>query len=405
MQINLNRLMSTFNEIAGIGGTPEGGFCRLALSPEDKQGRALFSQWVIQSGGQVIYDDIGNLFATFPGQNETEIMMGSHLDTQPNGGNYDGIFGVLAALETVRTLKEHGIQPKHTITIAVWTNEEGARFSPAMLGSAVYCHLLPLSEALAQVDQHGISVGSELLDLPKNRRESNRPYPIAYIEAHIEQGPILENNHMDIGVVTGGQGIIWFDLVIDGQPAHAGTTPMPLRHDPLFAFSEFAKQAETMVMDYNPLANITIGKVHSSNRSYNTIMKRISATVDIRHFEASGLEHIKNRMHAILQNICQERGVTYELSDVWYSPPQPFYPQYIDMVRESAKELGYSHQDIISGAGHDAISLAKVCPTTMIFIPCLNGISHNPAEYASPEQLEKGTMVLLKTIIKIDQLP
>lgn len=403
MRINLDRLMATFHELAQIGPTPEGGACRLALSPEDKAGRALFIGWAEAHGGVASYDDIGNLFVAFQGQNDAEIMLGSHLDTQPNGGHYDGIFGVLSALEVVRTLKDHGHELAHTLTITAWTNEEGARFSPAMMGSSVYSGLLPLDHALAQTDRHGVSVASELSDLPSARRPSSMPYPQAYLEAHIEQGPVLEKEGMDIGVVTGGQGIMWFDLSISGQPAHAGTTPMPLRHDPLFAFTDFAQRLEQAVLAFDARANVTIGKIQSDNSSYNTIMQSVNATIDIRHPEVAGLQAIHQRIQDLLADIDAERGVAHELTEVWYNPPQAFTPDLIDAVRQAAAELGYAHQDIISGAGHDAILLAKVCPTTMIFIPCLNGISHNPVEYASPEQIDKGTMVLLKTLVQLDQ--
>ncbi len=403
MRINLDRLMATFHELAQIGPTPEGGACRLALSPEDKAGRALFIGWAEAHGGVASYDDIGNLFVTFQGQTSAEIMLGSHLDTQPNGGHYDGIFGVLSALEVVRTLKDHGHELAHTLTITAWTNEEGARFSPAMMGSSVYTGLLPLDHALEQTDRHGVSVASELSDLPSARRASSMPYPQAYLEAHIEQGPVLEKEGMDIGVVTGGQGIMWFDLSISGQPAHAGTTPMPLRHDPLFAFTDFAQRLEQAVLAFDARANVTIGKIQSDNNSYNTIMQSVNATIDIRHPEVAGLQAIHQRIQALLADIDAERGVAHKLTEVWYNPPQAFTPDLIDAVRQAATELGYAHQDIISGAGHDAILLAKVCPTTMIFIPCLDGISHNPVEYASPEQIDKGTMVLLKTLVQLDQ--
>ncbi|MBP6862216.1 MAG: Zn-dependent hydrolase [Neisseriaceae bacterium] len=402
MRINLDRLMATFHDLAQIGPTPEGGACRLALSPEDKAGRALFIGWAEAHGGVASYDAIGNLFVTFKGQNEREIMLGSHLDTQPNGGHYDGIFGVLSALEVVRTLQDHGHELAHTVTITAWTNEEGARFSPAMMGSSVYSGLLPLADALKQADRHGVTVATELADLPTARRPDNMPYPQAYLEAHIEQGPVLEKNGMDIGVVTGGQGIMWFDLCFSGQPAHAGTTPMPLRHDPLFAFTDFAQRLEQAVLAFDARANVTIGKIHSDNSSYNTIMQSLRTTIDIRHPEVAGLKAMHQRINELLAQVCAERGVAHELTEVWYNPPQAFDATCIDIVRNAAAKLGYAHQDIISGAGHDAILLAKVCPTTMIFIPCLDGISHNPVEYASPEQIDKGTMVLLETLVQLD---
>lgn len=399
MQINGTRLWDSLMQMATIGATSKGGNSRLALTEEDKLGRDLFIQWCQEAGLSIQRDLIGNLFAVRAGQDSSlpPIVMGSHLDTQPKGGKFDGIYGVLSALEVVRTLNEHDIQTPQNLEIAVWMNEEGARFSPAMQGSAVFIKELALESAYQQTDHDNISVidslnaTQQMGDLPLAR-----PFN-AYFEAHIEQGPVLEQNGSSIGIVTGGQAILWFDISIQGFPLHAGTTPMHLRKDPLMGTAEIltAIEKETQLLDKGLS---TVGEIGISTPSRNTIPDQVNFTLDIRHPDLARLDQLKDAIEGIIQRITEQRALTYQMTELWRSPAIAFDAKCIELVRNAVKHFDYNAEEIISGAGHDAIHLAKHCPTTMIFIPCEKGISHNEAESITEDHATQGANVLLHAV-------
>lgn len=406
MNINAERLWQRLMDMAKIGATEKGGNTRLALSPEDSQGRAQLIEWGKSIGLVHRYDAIGNLFLCREGRRADlpPIMMGSHLDTQPKGGRFDGIYGVLSGLEVLQSLHDAGQYTEHPIELAVWCNEEGARFTPAMLGSAVFCGKMPLEQALAIQDKQGKSVGEALVaerqvgDTPLQRPLS------AYLELHIEQGPVLEAANIPIGVVTGGQGIFWLDAVTTGKAAHAGTTPMAMRRDSMVATAKMIAQLEQKIREAFPDGLITFGELQIPNSSRNTIPARVYWTIDLRHPNASLLQQMRKLTEDVLSVIATQQGVEISVSEHWYSPPTPFDVRLVQCVREAAEKANLANQPIISGAGHDAIHLATYCPTTMIFIPCEGGLSHNEAENITPDHAAQGCEVLYYTLLNADQI-
>jgi beta-ureidopropionase / N-carbamoyl-L-amino-acid hydrolase len=395
------RLWDSLMAMAEVGPTARGGNSRLALSEEDRQGRELFSGWCEAAGMTLSVDRIGNLFARRPGRTDVApVVMGSHLDTQPKGGRFDGIYGVLAGLEVVRTLNDRGIQTDKPLEIAVWTNEEGARFTPAMLGSAVFTGNLDLDKALATCDRDGVSVADSL---DRTGYAGEKPLGRAfdaYFEAHIEQGPILEDEGLPIGVVTGGQAICWLDIHVNGVAAHAGTTPMPKRKDALFGIGEMLGELESLADDFAPKGLVTVGQLDIARSSRNTIAADVRFTLDLRHHEDTALADMERTARERLARIAEARGLTIDIQRHWLSPATPFDPACVNAVREAVEGLGYPYRDIVSGAGHDAIHLARHCPTAMIFIPCAGGLSHNEAESATPEDVRMGADVLLNAVLQ-----
>ena len=400
LNCNGERLWNSLMEMSTIGATDQGGNCRLALSAEDQAGRELFMGWCKEAGMSLAFDAIGNLFARLPGLDDhlAPVVMGSHLDTQPKGGRFDGIYGVLSGLEVVRCLNEQGVQNRRPIEIAVWTNEEGARFTPAMFGSAVFTGSLALQTALDACDVDGISV-AQCLDATRHVGELalQRPFD-SYFEAHIEQGPILEDNGLPVGVVTGGQAICWLDVTVRGMSAHAGTTPMALRKDALFGVAQMAAQLEALCADFAPQGLVTIGQLNIAKSSRNTIAGSVTFTVDLRHHQDSQIAVMEQRVRDHFQGIADQRGLTLAIERHWLSPATPFDRECVAAVRRAVEALGYPHQDIVSGAGHDAILLARHCPTTMVFIPCVGGLSHNEAEDVLPADARMGCDVLLNAV-------
>ncbi|AMS20871.1 Zn-dependent hydrolase [Pseudomonas synxantha] len=402
LKINGERLWASLMAMAEIGATERGGSCRLALSAEDKAGRELFSHWCKAAGLTLSVDAIGNLFARRAGtDNDADpVMIGSHLDTQPEGGRFDGVYGVLAGLEVIRSLDDHGIQTRKPLEIAVWTNEEGARFTPAMLGSAVFTGALALDKALATTDGDGVSVDEALRATGYNGERALGGAVDAYFEAHIEQGPILEDNAKTIGVVTGGQAIRWLDVRVEGMAAHAGTTPMALRKDALYGAAKMIQALENLAADFAPQGLTTVGELSIAKSSRNTIPGVLDFTVDLRHHRDTDIDAMEQQVRARLQAIADNRGLSVTITPHWISPATPFDAQCVACVQASVDALGYSQQTIISGAGHDAIHLARYCPTAMIFIPCVGGLSHNEAEDVLPEDVRQGTDVLLNAVLK-----
>lgn len=401
LKINGQRLWASLMAMAEIGATARGGSCRLALSDEDRAGRELFAHWCTEAGMTLSVDPIGNLFARRPGSDPdaAPVMMGSHLDTQPEGGRFDGVYGVLAGLEVVRTLNDLGVRTRKPLELAVWTNEEGARFTPAMFGSAVFTGVMSLDAALAVRDADGISVAEAL---QRTGYAGNRPLGgavDAYFEAHIEQGPILEDNAKSIGVVSGGQAICWLDVQVGGMAAHAGTTPMPLRKDALYGAAQMILAVEQLAADFAPQGLTTVGELSVAKSSRNTIPGRLTFTVDLRHHHDQQIAAMEQQVEERLERIARQRGLKVSIDRHWVSPATPFDAECVAAVQQAVDGLGYPQQSIVSGAGHDAILLARYCPTAMVFIPCVGGLSHNEAEDVLPEDVRQGADVLLNAVL------
>lgn len=406
-RINSERLWSDLMETARFGATPGGGLCRLALSEEDIAMRHWFVEACNNAGMSVECDAIGTMFARLPGSDSSlpPIAIGSHLDTQPTGGRFDGIYGVLAGLEVIRTLRDAGIDNRHAIEVVNWTNEEGARFAPAMIASGVFAGAIDFDDALCQKDRDGITLGDALQasgfkgDLPVGGR------PMAcHFELHIEQGPVLEATGRAIGIVTGVQGMRWFDLEVVGQSCHAGTTPMTMRRDALQAATMLARAVDEIGRSDSDSSLSTIGIFECFPGSRNTVPQRVQMSVDLRHPLTAGLDRMEQDLNAAARKIQIETGTTIKIKPIWSSPPVRFDPTVIGSIRRSVEMLGYSHQDIVSGAGHDSVYLSRVVPTAMIFVPCKDGISHNEAEFITPEQMEHGANVLLHAVIEFDRM-
>ena len=400
ISINGERLWQSLMDLAKIGATPKGGVARIALTELDRQGRDQFVAWCKEAGMTVTVDAIGNIFGRRAGADESlpPVMSGSHIDTQPSGGKFDGCYGVLAALEVCRTLNDHGISTRAPIEVAVWTNEEGSRFTPVMVGSGVFAGRYTVAHAREQKDFDGISFGDALDAIGYNGSAKPGKPVGAYFEAHIEQGPVLENEGKVIGVVTGGLGQRWFNLTITGMEAHAGPTPMRLRRDAL--------QGATLIMqEIDAIGRIapdtrgTVGYVKVEPNSRNVIPGKVSFSADLRAETATVLDGMEKRLRDTAAKVCAERGLALTIEPTVNFPPTPFSPDCMNAILAGAKQLGYSHMELVSGAGHDAIHLAEVCPAAMIFVPCKDGISHNEIEDAKPEHLTAGCNVLLQAML------
>jgi N-carbamoyl-L-amino-acid hydrolase len=405
LRVDGARLWQSLMDLARIGGTEKGGVCRLALTDLDRQGRDLFVNWAMDAGCEVRVDAIGNIFARRPGRDNRlpVVMTGSHIDTQPTGGKFDGNYGVLAGLEVLRTLNDAGVQTEAPLELAVWTNEEGSRFVPVMMGSGVYAGAFTLEHALSQQDRDGVSVRQALSDI---RYDGDAAVPPAqpdgvgaYFEAHIEQGPVLEAADTVIGVVTAALGQRWYDVVLTGVEAHAGPTPMPLRRDALLAASDLVLAVNQIALAHAPDARGTVGWMDVFPNSRNVIPGRVRMTVDLRAADDATLSAMDAALRAAVDAAAAARGVAAQVEQVVYFAPQPFAPALVDSVREGAKSLSLSAMDVVSGAGHDAVYLARVAPAAMIFVPCKDGISHNEIEDARPEHLEAGCNVLLRAML------
>jgi N-carbamoyl-L-amino-acid hydrolase len=397
------RLWDSLMEMAKIGATPKGGVCRLALTDLDRAGRQLFIDWCVAAGCTISVDKVGNVFARRAGRDNARpaVMTGSHLDTQPTGGRFDGIFGVLAGLEVIRTLDDRAIATQAPIEVAVWTNEEGSRFSPAMMGSGAYAGIFPVAEVLEKRDMDGKRFGDELARIGfAGPDEPGRRAVGAYFEAHIEQGPILEAEDMTIGIVTGSQGQRWYEVTVKGQEAHAGPTPMTRRRDALVGAARMIDLVNRIGRERPPYACATVGVIQSRPNSRNTIPGEVFFTVDFRHPDDDVLSTMDNLLKTGCAAIAAEGGLELSIVDFWYAPPTPFAPRLVDAVRAGAARHGYRHRDIVSGAGHDAVYMAKVAPAAMIFVPCIGGISHNEIEDAKPGDLEAGANVLLHAMLQ-----
>ncbi len=401
IRVNGQRLYDSLMEMAEIGATEKGGVCRLALTDIDKQARDLFVKWCEEAGCTVGIDKMGNIFARRPGKDDSlpPVMTGSHIDSQPTGGKFDGIYGVLAGLEVIRTLNDLDYETNAPIEISAWTNEEGSRFAPAMVASGVFGGVFDLEYGLACRDRDGKTIGEELKrigyagDMECGGREVD-----AFFETHIEQGPILEADNNTIGVVQGVQGIRWYEIEVTGMESHAGTTPMERRKDALASASmmvaEIIRRGEAVTN-----ARTTIGMMEVSPNSRNVIPGHVFFSLDLRHPDADTLAKLGRELQELCERIASERSCELKFDEIWYSPPVKFNADCIGAVQEAADSLELANQPITSGAGHDAVYVSKVAPTAMIFIPCKDGISHNEIEDATQEHLTAGCDVLLNAMV------
>ena len=402
--INGDRLWQRIMAMAEIGGLENGGCNRQALTDEDKQGRDLFCAWAKDAGCDTRIDEMGNIFARLPGTDADAlpIIAGSHLDTQPTGGKFDGVYGVLAALEVCQTIHESNLQITSPIDVVVWTNEEGSRFSPAMIGSGVFGGEFSLDYAYQQQDKNGVTFGQALKEIGYAGAQSCAPFPIkAAFEVHIEQGPILESRELPIGVVHGVQGMRWFDLILTGDPVHAGPTPMEARTDPAKALSLILPEIYRIAEQNAPDSRATIGDISAHPGSRNTVPRQIKMAVDLRHPDEATLDDMEQNLRRVMADISAETGVNAELDEIWKSPAVEFDAACIAAIQKGAEKLNLNYLDMVSGAGHDSVYVSRVAPTAMIFIPCKDGISHNEREDAQKNHIEMGANILLHTILEI----
>lgn len=403
VRINGTRLQQRLTEMAQIGATPRGGVCRVALTDEDRAGRDLFVRWCRDAGCTVTVDKMGNIFARRAGRQPDAgaVLAGSHLDSQPTGGKFDGVYGVLAALEVVETLNDHGIETDAPVDIVSWTNEEGARFAPAMIASGVFAGAFDLDYGLSRMDKAGRTIGEELVrigyagDAPVGGRNIG-----AAFELHIEQGPVLEAEGRAVGIVTGVQGMRWYELTLTGKEAHAGTTPMDRRQDPARALGEILPRIYALADAHAPDIRLTVGDIRATPGVVNTVPGRLTLTLDVRHPSADTLASVDAALRTIVDETCTAASLPGALDEIWYSPPVTFDPVPVEAVRRAVAITGISAREMISGAGHDAVYVSRVAPTSMIFIPCKDGLSHNELESAEPDDLVAGCNVLLQAVLQ-----
>jgi beta-ureidopropionase / N-carbamoyl-L-amino-acid hydrolase len=403
MRVNSERLWASLMALAEIGATAKGGCNRQALTEEDRRGRDLFVGWARDAGCSVSIDEIGNIFAVRGGDDPhaPPVLMGSHLDTQATGGRFDGVYGVMAGLEVIRTLNDLGVRTRRSIEVASWTNEEGCRFAPAMLGSGVVAGIYDLAFAYSRKDRAGAELGQELARVgylgavPARRRSLH-----AALEVHIEQGPILEESNTKIGVVTGIQGAYWLDVTLEGVAAHAGSTPMEVRRDPWRVACPLIETAYELANAYAPWARATIGDLKISPGSRNTVPERLVVSVDLRHPRSDTLKSMVEQFQRETARISCANNIIARVDEIWHMPPTDFDAHLVDLVDDAARALGLSRRRMVSGAGHDSLHTAQFAPTAMIFIPCAGGLSHNEEESASPDDLAAGADVLLQVAVR-----
>lgn len=408
LRIDGSRLWETILETAVFGATPEGGIDRLTLSPEDGRVRGWFRAACEAAGLEVGVDELGTQFALRRGRDMrlAPVACGSHLDTQPTGGRFDGILGTLAGLEAMRTLNDAGIETQAPLMVVNWTNEEGSRFAPATMASAAYAGLYTAADILARRDAAGTSVGEALDAIGCRGTEPVGGRAIgAFVELHIEQGPILDAEGVTIGVVDTCQGVAWFDGTVTGFASHAGTTPMTRRRDALCGLAETALAAERIARAHGPAAVATLGEAVVAAPSRNVVPGRVAFTVDLRDPDQAALDAVEAELRAALAEIGARRGLAVTLEKIWSRAPTVFDPGVVAAVERAAAGLGLSHRRMVSGAQHDACNLADRVPTAMIFVPCRDGISHNPAESATRADCAAGADVLLQTLVALADAP
>lgn len=402
VRINGDRLWNRLMEMGAIGATEKGGCNRQALTNLDRTGRQLFERWCRQAGCTIRVDAMGNIFARRAGNNPDmpPVITGSHLDTQPTGGKFDGVYGVLAGVEVVTTLEEHGITTEAPIEVVVWTNEEGARFSPAMIGSGVWSGVFEVEYGHNRTDKQGLSIRQELERIGYLGQIPAAATPVtAAFELHIEQGPILEQQQKQIGIVSGVQGMRWYDLILEGESRHAGPTPMESRHDPFMALHHILKSLYQMADTFGPWARVTFGDIKAEPGARNTVPEQLVLAIDLRHPDQAQLNRMDQKLHTLVNEVSGQTGVACILNEEWHSPAVSFDAGCVSAVESATQSLGLSHMSMFSGAGHDAVYLSRVAPTSMIFVPCEKGISHNEAENAAPADITAGANVLLQAML------
>ncbi|EEE35763.1 N-carbamoyl-L-amino acid hydrolase (L-carbamoylase) [Rhodobacteraceae bacterium KLH11] len=401
--INGDRLWQSLMEMAQIGALPGGGCGRLTLTDDDQIARDLFTRWCEEAGCTVKFDRLGNMFARRPGRNPDlpPIAIGSHLDTQPHGGRFDGVYGVMAGLEVIRSLNDHGLETDAPIEVVNWTNEEGARFAPAMLCSGVYAGLFDLDFALSRTDANGISLDAELSRIGYAGTEACGAHELgAFLEVHIEQGPVLERHSEVIGVVIGGQGQRWYDVTVTGRDAHSGSTPMEGRSDALVAAAGLIKAVQDIALAHGPDGVGTVGEMHISPNSRNTIPGEVRFTIDFRHPDDAVLSVMDAAIHSAANRVT---GAKVDLDMIWHNPPVHFDTRCVDAIENVTRASGHAYRRMVSGAGHDACLVARRVPTAMVFVPCKDGLSHNEAEWAEPAHLTAGCNVLFQAALMLSQ--
>ena len=400
-----DRLWQRHMEMAAFGATARGGVNREALTQEFAQGRQCLLGWTSKRGYTSAVDAIGNLFIRRPGTDPAAapVVTGSHLDTQPAGGKFDGAFGVLAALEVLDALSDAGIETKSPVELVDWMNEEGGRFQPTTMGSSVFAGALPLDTVLATTDRKGVTVAAalaEMLGQVKTDETREFGFPMAaYLEAHIEQGPVLEATGNTIGIVTDIQGLRWFQIEVTGEEAHAGTTPRANRKDALAAAVEMIETLNLFMYDKSDILRFTVGRLEVSPNSPNTVPGKVLFTVDLRHPDAEILRDLGDHIEEICDAHCGDCEVS--VTETISSAPTTFDPAIVGLIGEAARNQKFRAMEMISGATHDAKSLAGLCPSGMIFVPCAGGISHNEAESATPADLAAGTRVLAEAVVTL----
>jgi len=402
-EVNSERLWESLMAMAEVGRTPAGGVRRLALSDEDRLGRDLFVRWLREAGCTVRVDDLGNIYGRREGTDPraAPVVFGSHLDTVPTGGRFDGVLGVLGALEAVRALNDAKIRTGNPLEVVSWTNEEGARFAPAMLASGVVCGRFTLEEAYAIRDPDGRTFGDELRRIGYCGESANRLRAASvYLELHIEQGPVLERLGAQIGIVGGVEGISWGWVEVTGRAAHAGPTPIVDRRDALVAAARIILAMRTLALEHEGL-RATVGRLEIAPNTINVIAGSVRLTTDFRAQRTEVLETALRKLAEVCASVARDDAVEVSASEFWRSPPTPFDPAVIDAVAAAAASHGYTTHRLWAGAGHDAKYIADLYPAGMIFVPCRGGLSHNEAEWASKEDCARGAAVLLEAVERL----
>ena len=401
LRINIDRLAASIEDLAEIGAIAGGGVCRMALTDEDRQGRDVVVKWMHELGLEVTVDQIGNVIGIRAGQESGRpVMTGSHIDTVASGGRYDGNLGVLAGLEVIATLNDAEIMTRKPLGVGFFTNEEGARFAPDMMGSGVHQGALELKTMLDVLDNEGARVGDELEKIGYAGETSTGDFRAdSYVELHVEQGPILELEDYEIGAVEGVQGISWNEYRISGTANHAGTTPMRLRHDAGYVAAAISVEARRLANEMGANQIATVGVTKLNPGLINVIAKEALLTIDLRNTDEQKLQEAEQAMKSFIEHICKAEGVTFSSRTLARFEPVTFNKTMVSLVAETASALGFRVKSMPSGAGHDAQMFAPNCPTAMIFVPSRNGISHNVAEYTEPNHLQAGTDVLLQMLL------
>ena len=406
LAINPERLWDEIMETARIGETPKGGVCRLTLTDLDRQVRDWFKARAAGLGCTIAVDDMGVMFARRAGQRDDipPIAMGSHLDTQPTGGKFDGVLGVLSALEALRTMQEAGYETFAPIEVVNFTNEEGSRFAPAMIASGVFAGVFERDWAAAQRDRSGASFGDALEAIGYRGSERCGVHPLsAFFELHIEQGPILEEENKEIGIVTDVQGMRWYEATLTGQESHTGATPMRMRKNALIGAARMIEAIDAIARRRPPFAVGTVGLIEVKPNSRNVVPGEAFFTVDFRHPSSAVLDEMENEMHDAFAAMLADLPISGTMTRIWDQPPVAFDPACVKSVRRATALSGLPARDMVSGAGHDAAYVSRVAPSAMIFVPCRDGISHNEAEYSSKEQCANGAQVLLQAVLDYDR--